>query len=124
MDRSVPHCFTYRNMENILREHTLIISENIYVLIMWCKDDICGITVGDRICRIHGLPRKQKCKNVFLPRDHKTRCLFMGLLGIYMVKVTRVLKKLVGSAVFLKLVRPLAFTRFSAVAETLFNQQE
>ena len=31
----------------------------------------------------------------------------MGLLGLYMGKVTRVRKKLVGSAVFLKLVPPL-----------------
>ena len=31
----------------------------------------------------------------------------MVLLGLYMGKVTRVWKKLVGSAVFLKLVRPL-----------------
>ena len=30
----------------------------------------------------------------------------MGLLGLYMGKVTRVQKKLVGSSVFLKLVRP------------------
>ena len=34
----------------------------------------------------------------------------MGLLGLYMGKVTRVRKKLVGSAVFLKLVRPLVFS--------------
>ena len=31
----------------------------------------------------------------------------MGLLGLYMGKVTQVRKKLVGSTVFLKLVRPL-----------------
>ena len=31
----------------------------------------------------------------------------MGLLGLYMGKVTRVRKKLVGSTVFLKLMRPL-----------------
>ena len=31
----------------------------------------------------------------------------MGLLGLYMGKVTRVRNKLVGAAVFLKLVRPL-----------------
>ena len=34
----------------------------------------------------------------------------MGLLGLYMGKVTRVRKKLVGSAVFLILVRPLVFS--------------
>ena len=34
----------------------------------------------------------------------------MGLLSLYMGKVTRVQKKLVGSAVFLKLVRPLVFS--------------
>ena len=34
----------------------------------------------------------------------------MGLLGLYMGKVTRVLKKMVGSSVFLKLVRPLVFS--------------
>ena len=34
----------------------------------------------------------------------------MGLLGLYMGKVTWVLKKLVGSTVFLKLVRPLVFS--------------
>ena len=34
----------------------------------------------------------------------------MGLLGLYMGKVTRVRKKLVGSAVFLQLVRPLVFS--------------
>ena len=34
----------------------------------------------------------------------------MGLLGLYKGKVTRVRKKLVGSAVFLKLVRPLVFS--------------
>ena len=34
----------------------------------------------------------------------------MGLLGLYMGKVTRVRKKLVLSAVFLKLVRPLVFS--------------
>ena len=34
----------------------------------------------------------------------------MGLLGLYMGKVTRVRKKLVGSAVFFKLVRPLVFS--------------
>ena len=34
----------------------------------------------------------------------------MGLLGRYMEKVTRVREKLVGSAVFLKLVRPLVFS--------------
>ena len=33
----------------------------------------------------------------------------MGLLGLYMGKVTLVRKKLVGSAFFLKLVRPLVF---------------
>ena len=33
----------------------------------------------------------------------------MGLLGLYMGKVTRVHKKLVGYSVFLKLVRPLVF---------------
>ena len=31
----------------------------------------------------------------------------MGLLGLYMEKVTRVRKKLIGSKVFVKLVRPL-----------------
>ena len=40
----------------------------------------------------------------------------MGLLGLYMGKVTRVRKKLVGSAVFLKLIRPLVF-RDPACAE-------
>ena len=34
----------------------------------------------------------------------------MGLLCLYMGKVTRVRKKLVGSTVFLKLVRPLVFS--------------
>ena len=34
----------------------------------------------------------------------------MGLLGLYMGKVTLVRKKLVGSAFFLKLVRPLVFS--------------
>ena len=34
----------------------------------------------------------------------------MGLLGLYMGKVSWVWKKLVGSAVFLKLVRPLVFS--------------
>ena len=34
----------------------------------------------------------------------------MGLLGLYMGKVTRVRKKLLGAAVFLKLVRPLVFS--------------
>ena len=34
----------------------------------------------------------------------------MGLLGLDMGKVIRVRKKLVGSAVFLKLVRPLIFS--------------
>ena len=34
----------------------------------------------------------------------------MGLLGLYMGKVALVRKKLVGSAVFLKLVRPLVFS--------------
>ena len=34
----------------------------------------------------------------------------MGLLGLYMGKVTRVRKKWVGSPVFLKLVRPLVFS--------------
>ena len=40
----------------------------------------------------------------------------MGLLGLYMGKVTWVWKKLVGSAVFLKLVRLLVFND-SACAE-------
>ena len=34
----------------------------------------------------------------------------MGLLGLYMGKVTRLRKKLIGFAVFLKLVRPLVFS--------------
>ena len=34
----------------------------------------------------------------------------MGLLGLNMGKVTLVQKKMVGSAVFLKLVRPLIFS--------------
>ena len=34
----------------------------------------------------------------------------MGLLGFYMGKVTLVRKKFVGSAVFLKLVRPRVFS--------------
>ena len=34
----------------------------------------------------------------------------MGLLGLYIGKVTLVRKKLVGSAFFLKLVRPLVFS--------------
>ena len=34
----------------------------------------------------------------------------MGLLGLYMGKVTQVWKKMVGSAFFLKLVRPLVFS--------------
>ena len=34
----------------------------------------------------------------------------MGLLGLYMGKVTLVLKKKGGSAFFLKLVRPLVFS--------------
>ena len=33
----------------------------------------------------------------------------MGLMGFYMGKVTRLWKKLVSSAVFLKLVHPLVF---------------
>ena len=33
----------------------------------------------------------------------------MGLLGLYMGKVTRERKKLVGPSVFLNLVRPLVF---------------
>ena len=45
-----------------------------------------------------------------MPRDHKTCCLFMGHLGLYMGKVTRVREKMVGSAVFLKLVRSLVFS--------------
>ena len=56
----------------------------------------------------------------------------MGLLGLYMGKVTRVRKKLVGSAVFLKLVRPLVFSdpacaenrvsaRFSMVDDSIFG---
>ena len=53
---------------------------------------------------------KSENSSFFLPRDHKTCCLFMGLLGLYMGKVTRVQQKLVGSAVFLKLVRPLVFS--------------
>ena len=56
----------------------------------------------------------------------------MGLLGLDMGKVTRVRKKLVvGSAVFLKLVRPLVFSNlgcaenrillgFSALGGSLF----
>ena len=57
----------------------------------------------------------------------------MGLLGLYMGKVTRVLKKMVGSSVFLKLVRPIVFsnpacteklvhchTRFTALGGSLF----
>ena len=34
----------------------------------------------------------------------------MGLLGLHMGKVTRVPQKLLGSAVFLKFVRPLVFS--------------
>ena len=34
----------------------------------------------------------------------------MGLFGLYMGKVTLVRKKLVGSAFFLKLVRPVVFS--------------
>ena len=34
----------------------------------------------------------------------------MGLFGLYMGKYTRVGRKLVGSAVFLKMVRPLIFS--------------
>ena len=40
----------------------------------------------------------------------------MGRLGLYMGKVTQVQKKLVGSAVFLKFVRPLVFS-YPACAE-------
>ena len=37
----------------------------------------------------------------------------MGLLGLYMGKVTRDRKKVVGSTVFLKLVRPLVFSELA-----------
>ena len=53
---------------------------------------------------------KSENSSFFLPRDHKTCCLFMGLLGLYMGKVTRVRKKLVGTVFFLKLVRPLVLS--------------
>ena len=62
---------------------------------------------------LHGFPRKpghvRKVKThlvSYLHRDHKTCCLFIGLLGLYSANVTRVRKTLVASSVFLKLVRP------------------
>ena len=45
----------------------------------------------------------------------------MGLLGLYMGKVTRVRKKLVGYAVFLKLVRPLVFSDLPCAKTALFD---
>ena len=53
---------------------------------------------------------KSENSSFFLPRYHKMCCLSMGLMGLNMGKVSRVRKKLVGSAVFLKLVRPLDFS--------------
>ena len=51
----------------------------------------------------------------------------MGLLGLDMGKVIRLRKKLVGSAVFLKLVRPLVFSEPACaenrVGGSLFFQQ-
>ena len=38
-----------------------------------------------------------------------TLCLFLGLLGLYMAKVTRVRTNVLGSSVFLNLVHPLVF---------------
>ena len=48
----------------------------------------------------------------------------MGLMGIYMGKVTQVREKFVGSAVFLKLVRPVvlsdpAFAEYRVVYESI-----
>ena len=43
----------------------------------------------------------------------------MGLLGLYMGKVTRVQKKLVGSAVFLKLMRPLVLSDMACAENRL-----
>ena len=45
----------------------------------------------------------------------------MGLLGLYMGKVALVRKKLVGSAVFLKLVRPLVFSDPACAENRVYN---
>ena len=53
---------------------------------------------------------KSENSSFVLIRDHKPCCLFMGLFGLYMGKVTRLRKKLLSSAVFLKLMRFLVLS--------------
>ena len=63
-----------------------------------------GLTV-QRFSAQAGSHYKSENSSFFVPRDHKMCCLFMGLLSLDMGKVIRLQKKLLGYAVFLKLVR-------------------